>query len=92
MPAASPAIITLAQLDDRYYHELEGSSLFTLDFKLFKKGEPKVLVNSSYATFYGRSVNVEIDLDEGEYVVHVRVDRHPYRAKVCFPIFCAVPP
>lgn len=84
MPAASPAIITLAQLDDRYFSELAGSSRFTLDFKLFKRGEQKVLVNSSRATFYGRSVNAEIDLEEGDYVVHVRIDREPFRSKVSF--------
>lgn len=82
MPMASPAIITLAQLDDRYFPELAGSSRFTLDFKLFKKGEDRVLVNSSHATFFGRSVNAEIDLEAGEYVVHVRIDRQPFRSKV----------
>lgn len=82
MPVASPAIIVLAQLDDRYFSELSGSSKFTLDFKLFKRGEKNVLINSSHSTFFGRSVNAELDLEAGEYVVHVRIDRQSFRAKV----------
>ena len=34
-----------------------------------------------------RSVNLEIDLPKGEYVVHVRLDRHFY-SQVSFPDFC----
>ena len=82
MPVASPAVIVLAQLDDRYFKELSGSSKFTMDFKLFKRGEKHVLVNSSHSTFFGRSVNAELDLEAGEYVVHVRIDRQPFRSKV----------
>ncbi|KAF8318702.1 cysteine proteinase [Clavulina sp. PMI_390] len=82
MPKASPAILVLAQLDDRYFSDLSGSSKFTLDFKLFKKGEKEVLVNSSHSMFFGRSVNAELDLEAGDYVVHVRVDRQPFRNKV----------
>lgn len=54
-----------------------------MDFKLFKKGEKRVLVNSSHSTFFGRSVNAELDLEAGEYVVHARIDRQAWRSKVC---------
>lgn len=76
MPEASPAIIVLSQLDDRYFSDLSGYSKFTLDFKLFKKGDKRVLANSSHSTFFRRSVNAELDLDAGEYVVHVRCKSH----------------
>lgn len=64
-------IIVLAQLDDRYYRSISGLSDWSLDFKLFKKGETTLLASSSHSTFYRRSVNAELELEEGEYVVHV---------------------
>lgn len=74
MPVASSAIIVLSQLDDRYFKELSGSNKFTMDFKLFKRGEKRVLVNSTHSTFFRRSVNAEVDnLEAGDYVVHVRI-------------------
>lgn len=73
MPKASTAIIVLSQMDDRYFPDLSGPSKFTLDFKLFKKGEKKVIANSSHSTFFRRSVNCEVELEAGDYVVHVRI-------------------
>jgi hypothetical protein len=72
MPTASQTIIVLCQLDDRYFRELSGSNKFTLDFKVFKRGEKKVLMSSSHSTFFRRSVNAELFLEAGEHVVHVR--------------------
>lgn len=83
MPVASPAIIVLAQLDTRYYAAIAGSYEFTLDFKLFKRGDKQVLMNSSSSTVFGRSINAELDLEAGEYVVHVRINRVVVRSKVC---------
>jgi hypothetical protein len=46
----------------------------SLDFQVFKKGSSEVLVASGHSVFHSRSVNAEVVLDAGEYVVHVRVD------------------
>ncbi|KAF8316151.1 cysteine proteinase [Clavulina sp. PMI_390] len=79
MPTASKAVIVLAQLDTRFFNEVSGSSQYQLDFKVFKRGEKKIVVNSSSSVLFGRSVNAEVDLEEGEYVVHVRADRNRFR-------------
>lgn len=47
--------------------------MWTFDFLLFKKGTKEPIGESSHSRFYARSVNLEIDLNEGEYVVHVRL-------------------
>jgi hypothetical protein len=65
-------IVVLSQMDTRYFREISGRSFWTLDFKLFKKGEPDLLASSSHSTFFRRNVNCELDLDAGDYVVHVR--------------------
>ncbi|KAL0955333.1 hypothetical protein HGRIS_004216 [Hohenbuehelia grisea] len=39
------------------------------------------MTESPIPRFWSRSVNVEIPLEAGEYVVHVRLDRQPYRRK-----------
>jgi hypothetical protein len=75
LPKPSYTIIVLSQLDSRYYTGLSGQSIWTFDFALFKKGETEAIASSLHSRFYARSVNLEIDLSEGEYVVHVRLDR-----------------
>jgi len=78
---SSPVIVVLAKMDERYFEAISGYSRWTLDFKIFKKGEPELLASSSHSTFFRRSVNCELDLEAGDYVVHVRVDREPIRSK-----------
>jgi len=49
-----------------------------LDFVVAKEGETEPLAESSYSFFYTRSVNVEIDLEAGNYVVLVsEIRNHP---------------
>ncbi|KAF9045921.1 cysteine proteinase [Hymenopellis radicata] len=79
VPEATPAVIVLSQLDGRYFDAISGRSLWTLEFVVFKKGEKHTFVESSSARLYTRSVNVEVNLDPGDYVVHVRLDRVLYR-------------
>jgi hypothetical protein len=71
LPKASPTIIVLGQLDRRYFNDISGWVEYSLDFKLYKRGEKKVIAYSKHALFWGRSVNAEVDLEAGEYVVHV---------------------
>ncbi|KAG5736063.1 Calpain-9 [Termitomyces sp. T112] len=73
LPAASSAIIVLSKLDDRYWKAIAGAAIWSFDFIVYKKGESKP-ITSSTTTRFGRSVNVEVYLEAGEYVVHVRLD------------------
>ncbi|KAK7031845.1 calpain catalytic domain-containing protein [Favolaschia claudopus] len=75
IPAPTKAIIVLSKLDERYFSDISGNSCWTFDFALFKKGETELIAQSTLARFYLRSVNLEAQLEKGEYVVHVRLDR-----------------
>ncbi|KAI5120454.1 hypothetical protein M0805_008501 [Coniferiporia weirii] len=73
----SEAIIVLSQSDRRFYQVVSGSTDWMFDFKLFKRGENEPLASSefSYVTQFNRSVKLRVDLEPGEYIVHVRLDR-----------------
>ena len=45
------------------------------DFKLFKKGDDEPLGSMSFSHKWQRSGTLRLELEEGEYVVHVRLDR-----------------
>lgn len=68
----SYAVIVLSQLDDRYFRGLQGRFLWSFDFLLFKKGDTEAEGTSSQGRTHMRSVNLEMDLEAGEYVLHVR--------------------
>ncbi|TFK24073.1 cysteine proteinase [Coprinopsis marcescibilis] len=84
LPAASPTIIVLARADTRFFKDLQGASVYNLDFILVRHGEAEPLAESSYSFFYTRSVSVEVDLEPGNYVVHARLDCAETRAKDWF--------
>lgn len=71
LPVASPAIIVLSKYDVRYFKDIQGPCIWHLDFILAREGETEPLAESSYSFFYTRSVNVELDLKAGNYVVLV---------------------
>jgi hypothetical protein len=71
LPQATFAIIVVSQLDARYFKEISGMSMWSLDFVLAKRGEKEPIAESASAMLYSRSVNLEMDLDAGEYVVYV---------------------
>ncbi|KAJ7239564.1 hypothetical protein B0H12DRAFT_1237530 [Mycena haematopus] len=75
IPAPTKAVIVLSKLDERYFQDISGNSCWTFDFALFKKGSKELVAQTSLTRFFLRSVNVELNLDAGEYVVHVRLDR-----------------
>ncbi|KAG8737855.1 hypothetical protein FRC10_007587 [Ceratobasidium sp. 414] len=79
---ATPSIIVLSRLDTRAFSFLSGCYIWNFDFNIFRKGEDaeEPLVSSSHTGYWRRSVNLEVDLDPGEYVVHVRLDREMTRA------------
>jgi hypothetical protein len=61
----------LSQLDTRYFKEIAGISSWTLEFALAKRGEKDPLAEATQTLLYSRSVNLELDLEAGEYVVYV---------------------
>ena len=67
----SGTVIVLSQIDDRYFKGIDGRSIWSFNFLLFKKGESRHLAGSPCSRNCGRSVNLEIDLEAGEYVVEV---------------------
>jgi chemotaxis protein histidine kinase CheA len=69
-----PVVIVLSQLDDRYFRGLEGQYRFDLSFRLHKNDEDDYVVRSGTTYRMNRSVNVELDLDAGEYTVLVKID------------------
>jgi hypothetical protein len=79
---ATPSIIVLSRLDTRAFSFLSGCYIWNFDFNIFRKGEDteEPLVSSSHTGYWRRSVNLEVDLEPGEYVVHVRLDREMTRA------------
>ena len=40
-----------------------------------KEGEEDIIAESSHSDFYQRSVHLEAQLEKGDYVVYVRLDR-----------------
>ncbi|KAG8743739.1 hypothetical protein FRC12_014972, partial [Ceratobasidium sp. 428] len=83
----TPAVIVLSQLDDRYFSELSGYSMWSMDFVVYKQGAPaeEPYTRSTHTVFWRRSVNVELDhLEAGDYVVHVRLDRDKLREKTFY--------
>ncbi|KAJ6580633.1 hypothetical protein B0H19DRAFT_1111981 [Mycena capillaripes] len=84
MAKPSFAMIVLSQLDTRYFADISGRSRWSLDFVVYKQGETEAVAESLHARYFSRSVNLEIPLEAGEYVVHVRIDRQKLREKDYF--------
>ncbi|KAJ7210163.1 hypothetical protein GGX14DRAFT_451547 [Mycena pura] len=75
IPALTKAVIVLSKLDDRYFLGIFGGWSWMFDFVVFKKGSKELVAQSHVTRFNVRSVNVEVTLEQGEYIVHVRIDR-----------------
>ncbi|EOO03455.1 putative calpain family cysteine protease protein [Phaeoacremonium minimum UCRPA7] len=71
---AGPVVLVLSQLDERYFKGLEGQYRFELSFRLHKAGEDDYVVRSQTYYRMNRSVNVELDLEAGDYTVLVKID------------------
>lgn len=75
IPAKSETILVMSQSDDRYYKSVSSSSTWSFNFKLFKAGVPgqsRPIASSDTSYSVNRSNTMRIDLEPGEYVVHVR--------------------
>ncbi|KAE9397650.1 cysteine proteinase [Gymnopus androsaceus JB14] len=75
LPKPSMTMIVLSQLDSRFFEDISGRYNWTFDFIVFKTGDKDYLAHSAPSRLYCRSVNLEMDLEAGDYVVHVRLDR-----------------
>lgn len=75
IPKATETILVLAQSDRRFYSAVASSSNWRFDFKLFRRGETDALASSAYSGNMRRSRKLNIDLQPGDYVVHVRLTR-----------------
>jgi len=71
LPSASPTVISFSKYNLRYFRDIQGPSLWNMDFILAKDGELEPLAESSYSFFNTRSVSVELDLEAGNYLVLV---------------------
>ncbi|KAF8597839.1 cysteine proteinase [Ceratobasidium sp. AG-I] len=83
----TPAVIVLSQLDDRYFSEISGYSQWTMEFIIYRKNAPasEPYASSAHTIFWRRSINIDLDnLEAGEYVVHVRLDRRHIRNRDYF--------
>jgi hypothetical protein len=77
-------VIVLSQLDDRYFHGLQGQYDFHLQFRLHKDGEDEYIVRSNAAYYMKRSVSTELELEAGVYWVLLKIEakRYPERPTV----------
>ena len=62
----------MSQSDDRFYKSLASSSIWSFDYKLFKAGESTPIASSDFSYFLNRSNTLRIELEAGDYIVHVR--------------------
>ncbi|KAF9529609.1 hypothetical protein CPB83DRAFT_259893 [Crepidotus variabilis] len=69
------AVIVLSQLDQRYFRDIAGRASWTMDFSLVKEGDKEPIADSGHSDFFQRSVHLEAELEEGNYIVYVRLDR-----------------
>ena len=84
IPKTTETILVLAQSDKRFYSAVSSSSTWQFDFKLFKRGETDALASSAYSGAMRRSRKLAIDLEPGDYIVHVRLTRRCDQNKVSF--------
>ena len=64
-------IISVSQLDTRFFCDISGTSSWNIDFVVYKRGEKEITAVSYYALVRSRSVSCEVHLEAGEYIVFV---------------------
>ena len=86
IPKTTETILVLAQSDKRFYSAVSSSSTWQFDFKLFKRRETDALASSAYSGAMRRSRKLAIDLEPGDYIVHVRLTGSLLVVCACVPI------
>ncbi|KAG6850388.1 hypothetical protein H0H93_013943 [Arthromyces matolae] len=79
IPKRTLTIVVLSTLDTRYFKNISGVYTWSLDFTLVKRGDLTPTAEASSPLPSSRSVNIELELDEGAYMVYVRLDRKKSR-------------
>ena len=78
---STPVVIVLSQLDRRYFVGLEGQYNFRLQFRVHKAGEDDDYIVRSDPPYYtARSVSTDIFLEEGSYILLMKVIASPRRS------------
>ncbi|KAL8669767.1 MAG: hypothetical protein Q9168_005661 [Polycauliona sp. 1 TL-2023] len=80
IPKATQVVIVLCQLDDRYFLGLVGQYEYELQFQVHKEGGGYIADNKP-AHFQRRSATAELDLEEGQYTVKVKIMATRYESK-----------
>jgi hypothetical protein len=75
VPGDTPAVFVLSQVEDRYYQDLAGPYKWSFEFVVYARDGEEPVATTMHNTFWQRSMTVEVDLEAGEYVVHVRISR-----------------
>lgn len=79
VPKTGPVVIVLAQLDDRYFRGLEGEYRYQLAFRIHKAGHDDYLVRTQTPYRMTRSINVELELEQGDYEIRVKIEAERYK-------------
>ncbi|PUU77477.1 hypothetical protein B9Z19DRAFT_1086267 [Tuber borchii] len=66
-------VIVLSQLDHRYFRGLAGQYSFNLHFRVQKEGETEYITRSRSNVGMSRSVNAELELEPGKYIVIFKI-------------------
>ncbi|KAJ2930762.1 hypothetical protein H1R20_g6336, partial [Candolleomyces eurysporus] len=74
VPCDTRAVISLSQLNRRFYQSIPQNSFFSLGFVVVKQGETEPMDESIHTRSFTRSVNTELDLDAGIYFVYVKIE------------------
>ncbi|KAJ2930744.1 hypothetical protein H1R20_g6338, partial [Candolleomyces eurysporus] len=76
MPARSKVILVLSKLNTRAFRSIRTTINTMVDLAIVKKGS-KVPIMTAAETLplHCRSINVELELEEGEYFIYVRLDQ-----------------
>jgi hypothetical protein len=76
VPKATPAVIVLGKINSRGWRELGGMYRWTLDYTIYPRGALEPLCTATPVGVSRRTLSIEVDLEPGEYVVQVRLDRY----------------
>jgi hypothetical protein len=73
----TPAIIVLSKINTRGWQGLDGPFLWSFDYAIYARGALEPLCTATPSRLWRRTLSIEVDLEPGEYVVQVRLDRCP---------------
>ncbi|KAJ6479631.1 cysteine proteinase [Mycena sanguinolenta] len=84
---SASVIVVLSQLDVRYFRGLVACD-WNFDFVLYRRGEKEPIDASSHSAPLARSISLEFpELEEGDYIVHCRLDRVPFSETVAADVW-----